>query len=59
MNRILKKDNHIETTNSRKFVDVRNRIIHGHDSVSDEIIWGIIVRNPPILQAEVKSFLSE
>ena len=59
MNRILKKDNSIEITNSRKFVDVRNRIIQGYDSVSDEIIWGIVVRNLPILQTEVDFFLSK
>ncbi|MFB0945793.1 MAG: DUF86 domain-containing protein, partial [Spirosomataceae bacterium] len=40
MNRILKKDSTIAISNSRKLVDVRNRIIHGYDSVSDEIIWG-------------------
>lgn len=59
MNRILKKDNSIEITDLRKFVDVRNRIIHGYDSVSDEIIWGIVVRSLPILQAEVETLLNE
>lgn len=29
MNRILKENNSIEILNSRKIVDVRNRIIHG------------------------------
>lgn len=59
MNRILKKDDSIEITNSRKLVDVRNRIIHGYDSVSDEIIWGIVVKSLPILQAEVEYLLNE
>nr|WP_081624322.1 HepT-like ribonuclease domain-containing protein [Proteiniphilum acetatigenes] len=36
MNRILKEDGSIEITNSRKIVDVRNRIIHGYDSVSQK-----------------------
>lgn len=40
MNRVLYRETNIEIANSRKFVDVRNRIIHGYDSVSDEIIWG-------------------
>lgn len=50
MNRILKKDETIAITNSRKLVDVRNRIIHGYDAVSDEVVWGIVVRHLPVLQ---------
>jgi uncharacterized protein with HEPN domain len=38
MNRILKQTTHITITNSRKIVDVRNRIAHGYDAVSDEFI---------------------
>ncbi|WP_317129299.1 HepT-like ribonuclease domain-containing protein [Flavobacterium restrictum] len=33
MNRILKLNSEIVISNSRKIVDVRNRIIHGYDSV--------------------------
>ena len=29
MSRILKEDNHIQISNSRKIVDIQNRIIHG------------------------------
>jgi uncharacterized protein with HEPN domain len=42
MSRILNRDQTIEITNSRKIVDVRNRIIHGYDSVSDDVIWGLL-----------------
>jgi uncharacterized protein with HEPN domain len=49
MSRILKLDSEIEISNSRKIVDVRNRIIHGYDSVSDDVIWGIVIRNLPVL----------
>jgi uncharacterized protein with HEPN domain len=59
MNRILKKDETIVITNSRKLVDVRNRIIHGYDSVSDDVIWGIVIRHLPILQAEIEKLLNE
>jgi uncharacterized protein with HEPN domain len=57
MNRILHLDNSIELTNSRKIVDTRNRIIHGYDNVSDEIIWGIIIRQLPKLKAEIEKLL--
>ena len=59
MSRILKVESKIEISNSRKIVDVRNRIIHGYDSVSDDVIWGIVIRNLPILQKEVEELLKE
>ena len=59
MSRILLHDDSIQITNSRKVVDVRNRIIHGYDSVSDEVMWGIIIRHLPILRNEVEKLLEE
>lgn len=38
MNRILNRDTAIEFSNARKIVNTRNRIIHGNDTVSDDII---------------------
>ena len=59
MNRILKQGPSIVISNSRKIVDVRNRIIHGYDTVSDDVIWGIIVKNLPILKQEVQLLLED
>ena len=59
MNRILSKDSSIQLSNSRKIVDTRNRIIHGYDSVSDEVMWGIIMNHLPVLKQEVEQLLSE
>jgi uncharacterized protein with HEPN domain len=59
LSRILKRDETIIITNSRKIVDTRNRIIHGYDSVSDEVIWGIVIRHLPILQTEIQELLGE
>jgi uncharacterized protein with HEPN domain len=59
MSRILKENIQIQISNSRKIVDVRNRIIHGYESVSDEVIWGIIINDLPILQDEVQLLLNE
>jgi uncharacterized protein with HEPN domain len=58
MNRILKENSEIEISNSRKIVAVRNRIIHGYDSVSDDLVWGIIINQLPILKVEVEQLLS-
>lgn len=38
MSRILKENTQIHISYSRKIVDVRNRIIHGHESVSEDVI---------------------
>ena len=59
MNRILNKDDKIIISNSRKIVDIRNRIIHGYDTVSDDIIWGIVIKHLPLLQMEIQNLLGE
>jgi uncharacterized protein with HEPN domain len=59
LNRILSKDSEINISNSRKIVDTRNRIIHGYDTVSDEIIWSIIIQYLPQLRKEVQILLGE
>ena len=55
--RILSSGKNIKLTNARKIVDTRNRIIHGYDTVSEEIIWSIITRDLSRLEKEVKSLL--
>ena len=57
MNRILKADKAVVISNARKIVDVRNRIVHGYDAVSDETIWDIIVHHLPVLKSEVMKML--
>lgn len=59
MNRILSSSAEVELSNSRKIVDTRNRIIHGYDSVSDEIIWGITIKHLPVLKEEIEKLLSK
>jgi uncharacterized protein with HEPN domain len=57
MDRILKTDPSFPITDSRKIVDTRNRIIHGYDSVSEDIIWLIVNRYLPILERQVKELI--
>lgn len=59
MKRILEKDNNFKLTNARRIVDTRNRIIHGYDSVSDDVIWGIIINHLPKLEIEVNQIMNE
>ena len=59
MHRILKHDCTVNISNARKIVDVRNRVIHGYDSISDETIWGIVVKHIPVLKTEINCLLEE
>ncbi len=59
MSRILAKDIEFKLSNSRKIVDTRNRIIHGYDSVSDDMIWSIVINHIPILKKEIELLLND
>ena len=58
VNRILKADPSFPITNARKIVDTRNRISHGYDSVSEDIIWAIVIREIPNLDIEIGRLLN-
>jgi len=45
VNRIVKKDNNFRLENARKIVGTRNRIIHGYDKITDELIWSIVINH--------------
>ncbi len=54
INRITKhKDSNYEINNAQKIIGTRNRIAHEYDSISDEIIWTIIIRELPKLKKEI------
>ena len=59
VNRILKIDSSFEISNARKIVDTRNRIIHGYDSISDDMIWSIVINHLPRLKVEVEQLLAQ
>ena len=59
INRILKVDPNLPITHARKIVDTRNRISHGYDTVSAEILWSIIVKDLGKLQEEVNYLLKD
>lgn len=59
MTRILKANTEINISNSRKIVDARNKIIHGYDEISNDVIWGILINHLPTLKVEVERLLAE
>jgi len=57
--RIVSNEPQVKINNARKIIDTRNRIIHGYDSVSVEIIWSIVVRDLPKLEREIRAILED
>jgi uncharacterized protein with HEPN domain len=40
-----------------RIVSLRNRVIHGYDTVDDEIIWDIVQNNVPTLSGQLRELL--
>ncbi len=57
MNRLLRVAPEVEITSARRIVDTRNYVIHGYDSITDDIMWGIVMRHLPLLREEVEKLL--
>lgn len=59
VNRISKLNDDIQLQDKRKIISLRNRIIHGYDQVSDELVWSVIQNYLPVLEQEVRQLLDE
>lgn len=59
MNRLLKENPEFTIENALRIIGLRNQIIHGYDSVSDENIWGIVKLHLPKLKSEINSLISK
>jgi uncharacterized protein with HEPN domain len=42
----------VKISSSRKIIGLRNLILHAYDTVEDELIWGIIQKDIPVLKIE-------
>ena len=59
VDRINKLDSNIEISNLRQIINMRNKIIHGYETVSDTVIWQTIHNHLPKLKEEVQKLLEE
>ena len=59
MNRILKEDAGFTVEEAYRIVGLRNQIIHGYDSISDENIWAILVNHLPKLRIEIEALTKD
>ncbi len=44
-------------SNYRKIAGFRNALIHGYDSINDEISWAVVQDHLPILRRELRTLL--
>ena len=44
-------------TNPSRIISFRNRLIHGYTSISDEVVWGVIEKDLPLLKSEITTLL--
>jgi len=56
-NRILKLDVNLTISHARRIVDLRNFVIHSYDSIDNVIIWGIVIKDLPLLKEQVVQLL--
>lgn len=56
-NRILKEDSEFKIEHAYRIIGLRNQIIHGYDAISDENIWGIVIKHLPKLKEEVDKLI--
>lgn len=56
VNRLLKIDPNIDISDARRIVNLRNWVIHAYDNV---IIWGIINKDLPLLEKQVRKLLEQ
>ncbi len=57
INRILKDEPDFPIDNARRIIGLRNQIIHGYDSVSDENIWDILTAHLPKLKSQIERLI--
>lgn len=58
-NRAMKLSPDLKITHARRIVDLRNKVIHGYDTVNNTTIWAVIVNDLPTLREEVESLLKK
>ncbi len=57
MTKILQIEPAIPISNAKKIKGTRNYIIHAYDTLSPEMLWGIVINDLEILRNEVATLL--
>jgi uncharacterized protein with HEPN domain len=59
VNRVITRDPSFidKISNSKSIIGLRNQVIHAYDSISDEMIWSVIIFHLPKLKEEINLLL--
>ena len=58
VNRVLKTNKDLKIESAKQIIGTRNRIIHGYDTITQELIWSIVINHLPKLRGEVNKLLN-
>ena len=59
VNLLLKIKPDIPISNTRRIVDLRNRLTHGYDAIEVVMVWNVIIKYLPVLKTEVDELLEK
>ncbi|MGO8817424.1 MAG: DUF86 domain-containing protein [Terriglobia bacterium] len=61
LTQLLRLDPNVASSisDTRRIIAFRNRLIHGYDSLADDIVWGVLETNLPVLSCEVGALMAE
>lgn len=57
VSRILKVNENYPLNNAKQIISFRNRVIHAYDSVDDNLVWKIVIKDIPILRDDILKIL--
>ena len=57
--KMVEQEPTFQLTSVKKIIGLRNRISHAYDSIEDELIWGIIQKEIPLLKKEIQKIRSQ
>lgn len=57
--RLKKINSEIDINSARQIINFRNYLTHSYDSVSEEIVWNIVINHLPLLEAESQNLIEQ
>jgi uncharacterized protein with HEPN domain len=52
-------DDTLNISFARLIVDLRNKIIRSYDTINNDVIWKIIIKDIPVLQQEITAIINK
>lgn len=58
INKLLSIEPAISVSYARLIADMSNKIIPSYDSINNDVIWKVIVKNIPVLEQEINALIN-